>query len=637
MKRFGALFGGLIAVWGSCLPAGAQVYNPRAKPLKGSTYLEKRLVEPDIETVAPYSGWKKHRGTPEECLSVVQLDEGGVYSGFVVRCDGFLVVPELAWQAFMDKKKVDTLVTQAEGETSTGPFAISSALRRKSSRCSYRLLKVNDHHLRSLPVLASEALQAGAPLRVLWATLAPDGKGLRVEQCAARYGELMDPRRGELATLTYEGAIPQRLPSGAVVIDTASQAAVGMITEGSQPTRFATWRYWGDMINQVGLAPDRDAALNKVPTQDSRMVKVTGGPVRLKEQQCEDFIKSFGTDVVCMADFYCDINPVTNLEWFGWSKTRSTPTEPLVTEANFTHKPIDHPQFPVGGASLVDMTDYLSDHNKRFLTEVEFMRASRTKNMRWLTDLDYEMIDAYDLLVGFENVNITPDLDNFRAEDFIPDILMTVIAHIETKWSQGRGAGDFNGIPVPDNTHPVNLYEKDKSDFGVKNVHLNAPEICLGWNRNIVLCEKIRPSMADSFLSRINYEGEFNSKRMVYDPKYSSVIIEHDLFDVMKTGVPYKHCLWSYMEVVREGRDYLYRRNKIRIGNSEMTKFGEFTYPVAKGGSAGVPVPRGKFQLRDGSSRIFDDAIRGTVGVDCRWEIIVDYKKVTTFSFRGAR
>ncbi|MBB6050596.1 hypothetical protein HNQ39_002387 [Armatimonas rosea] len=613
------------------------MYNAGAKPVKGSTYLERRPVEPDIETIAPYSGWKKHRGTPEECLAVVQLEEGGAYSAFVVRCDGFLVVPEAAWQAFMDKKKGDTLVTQAEGETSTGPFAISAALRRKSSRCSYRLLKVNDHHLRSLPVLAPEALQTGAPLRVLWATPAPNGRGLQVEQCTARYGELVDPRRGELATLIYEGGVPQRIPSGAVVIDAVSQAAVGMITEGTQPTRFATWRYWGDMINQVGLAPDREAALNKVPTQDSRMVKVTGGPVRLKEQQCEDFIKSFGTDVACTADFYCDINPVTNLEWFGWSKTRSTPTEPLATEANLTHKPIDHPQFPVGGASLVDMMDYLSDHSKRFLTEVEFMRASRTKEMKWLIDMDYEIIDAYDSLLEFEDQYISLKNDNFREENFIPDILRAVLAHVETKWSQGRSTAAFKQVPVPDSTHPVNLYEKDKSDFGVRNVHLNAPEICLGWNRNIVLCEKIRPSMADSFLSRINYVGEFNSKRMVYDPKYSSLIIENDLFDVLKAGAPYKNCLGSYLQIMIEGKDYDFRKNKNRLNDYGMTKFGEFVYPFDFGGAVASPLSREKVRLGNGGASIFDNAIRETVGVDYHWKIVVDYKKVTTFSFRGAR
>ncbi|WP_309712381.1 SUMF1/EgtB/PvdO family nonheme iron enzyme [Armatimonas sp.] len=483
---------------------------------------EKLPYGPSMETAEPYRNWETHRGKAEECLAVVRSWEK-TYNALVARCDGFFVVPQTAWQAQLASeklKKLEVIVTQAEGEGRNGPFPITAALRRETPRADYQILKINDHHMRSLPLLASHQLQKDTPLVVMWATLKPEGQTLQVQKRRALCRLAPSEPDAYQAQLTYtEGtAPPSGLPSGALVVDEASGAAVGMITDANKPTEFSTWRYWHDFIADVGLAPDRDAARGKAPQSDAKMVKVPGGPVRIMDQQCSSFVTSFGTDIACTPDFYCDINPVTNGDYFPWrAKLKLRPPLPL-TSQNTQNPPQNYPAYPVAGLGIAQIEDYVVAQNKRLLTEVEYMRAAYTRDMSWLKKLDQLALKVTDFLYhAMSPGNVIRELDQQRpnpqqlGRSSVNDEL--TMEQLQQAWENANSqeateGGDLifgrgRATVVFGHTHSILLVPEDVSDSGVRHVHLNAPEVCQGWGEYQPAAPKTRPALVDPFLSGV--------------------------------------------------------------------------------------------------------------------------------------
>lgn len=505
--RLRAGLGLLVALGGALLTlgdakAGAQALRPKRH--------DRLPLGPYVDTAEPYSKWKTHRGRAEDALVVVRQENGPRVSAFVVRCDGFLVVPEATWSAQLAHEPLSVVVTQAENETSVGPFPIVAAMRRETRRADYRLLKVNDHHLRSVPLLSSAQLEKDTPLVVMWATLAADGKTVEVQKCRARCRELPTGADSYQVQLEYTaGAPPAGLLSGALVVDEASGAAVGMITEASKPTQFSTWRYWHDMVNEVGLAPDREAAQGKVPPAESKMVKVAGGAVRILDQQLNRFVTSFGTDIVCTADFYCDINPVTNGEWFPWARHQATPPGLPLTMQNLNTPPYYYPNYPVAGLKIQDMERYVASHNKRMLTEVEFLRATYTKDMSWMKALDQNIIQTY---APMEFEMTLPRL-SLASYQLWKDLSQRQ-SHFALSGEAIRLPSEIEGGPnmvreerfTPDQSSSIHLLPEDVSDFGVRHVHANAPEVCQRWKETVGVAIKTRPAQIDPFLSGLGVE-----------------------------------------------------------------------------------------------------------------------------------
>lgn len=486
----------VLAAWLLCCKSFAQPPRP--------VWHTKLPVGPFVDTVAPYSLWKAHRGKAEDALAVLRVGERN-YSTFVARCDGFFVVPEAAWNAQLAHEPISVTVTQAENESSNGPFTIHYAMRRETERADYRLLKLNDHHVRSVSLLSSDQLEKNTPLTVMWATLKPGSTAVQVLKRRATCTAVPSKRDSFQGELTYaDGEAPAGLLSGALVVDEASGAAVGMITQASKPTQFSTWRYWHDMVNEVGLAPDREAAQNRAPGTGATMVKVPGGPVRLVDKHFSRFMTSFGTDIVCTADFYCDVNPVTNGEWFPWAANQKYSPALPQTMQNLNNPPYHYPNHPVAGLRVEDMERYLAAQNKRMLTEIEFLRAAYTKDMTWLRVQDEETIRTYAPL----ELEMTPPRHILLADRLFSDLSQRQKHLALGNEALRLPSGEQEGQPVvqeerfiPGQSHSIRLIPEDVSDFGVRHVHTNAPEVCLSWRGAIGVALKIRPAQVDPFLS----------------------------------------------------------------------------------------------------------------------------------------
>lgn len=525
-------WGGIAALLLLTLPLTKQAQAQAVVPVRHTDL----PIGCEVETAAPYSNWKTHRGKPEECLAVVRYGDQ-TCNALVVRCDGFLALPETAWQAQIDRQKLEVLVTKAEGESEVGPFPINAPVRRKTSRADYRLVKLNDHHVRSLPLLASHQLTKDTPLVVLWATVAKDSKKLVIEKRKAKFEELIEPRRGFHATLSYEGEAPKSVPSGAVVVDEASGAAVGMIADGSQPTQLSTWRFWYDIVNEVGLAPDRDAAMGKAPGSESHMVPVKGGPVRLFDTQklrmgkTSTFITDFGTDIVCTADFYCDINPVTYGEWLNWRESLRINKPPLpITWSSVLNPPHNNLLIPVGGLRAQDMENYADAQGKRMITEVEFNRAAYTKDMTWLDRIDQSveevgalikpMLSQYILDLGWRlyEAKRLARLQKRAATELNIDVSdltaqLRVNMNGVAQQTLAQGIVQENTQVIPGHVNSVQFVPGDKSDAGVRHIHLNIPEACQAYNLGLVTAPKTRASYWDPFLAQVSMVTSENGKK----------------------------------------------------------------------------------------------------------------------------
>ena len=322
--------------------------------------------------------WKTHRGTAEEAVAQVRVYRPGgteIYTALVVRCDGFLMAPQAVWDAMKEKLPVEVLVSGAEGEDSSNPFPVAARNPLKSRQKDYHFVKVNGHHLRSLPVLATWNLTKDTPVRLVWATMGED-KTLKTQSVTAVCEEPPVDRKSAYCDLRFAlGQAPTKVPPGTVVVDASSGAALGMITDGSQPTRFATTRFFGDLCAEVALAPDREAAQGKQPG-DANMVKVDGGAVIYDNKE---FSNTYKTVIACTPDFYCDKYLVTIGEWAEYLKTR--PDRPLPDgwdPRNRNNHPSQRPKLPVSGIMGGDMRDFAALHHKRMLTPVEWILAAKT-------------------------------------------------------------------------------------------------------------------------------------------------------------------------------------------------------------------------------------------------------------------
>lgn len=508
-------------------------FTPRQGPAERQTLSDWELVQLWFQPEAVFpTHWKTHRGAAEEAVVLLRVrgDEGvQTYTGLVVRCDGFLMAPQAVWDAVRDRKKVEVVVTQAEGETEVGPFPILHRNPHRSRRGDYHFVKLNDHHLRSLPLLGSWNLKEGTPLRVVWAEPKLEGKGLVARSVEATCKSVSTEFRGTEATLTFAGGTPAGLPSGAVVLDAASGAALGMIPDRSKPTVFASTRLFNDLSSEVALAPDRDAVQGKKP-QDPNMVKVPGGPVVYDEK---DFVRSYQTTIACTGDFWCDRYLVTMKEWREYLDVRRDRPLPQGWDSrNRAVHPTMFPKYPVMGPTAGDMKDFATLHNKRLITTVEWILAAKMTGTDWLDRLEADVQGIQTAIGRAQNqlektifneakaaervVTVSRQGAKGRAETITRDTTPTseydqiasqAIGGYVEQLQDLRQRNAATVARMPGQPQEVGSYADDKSDYGVFDVTMNVPEACLGWGGNYAIAPKLRPAGQDPFVSDLFYAG----------------------------------------------------------------------------------------------------------------------------------
>jgi len=506
------------------LPALAQEPPPRPSDIDRA-----RKFLPDTPNLDDYKHWKTHRGKAEECLAVVRVrgeEKTVLYNALVVRCDGFLMVPLAAWESVRKKTSAEVVVTAAEGEKTTGPFPIAGANPNKSNRLDFHFLKTNQHHLRCLPLLAYHNLKEGSPLTVVWATLGADGKSVESHTQSATCGSLPTERSARCGLVFPEGKTPESLPPGAVVVDTESGAAVGCVPEGGKPTSFVNLRFADDVFAEAALAPTREAAQGKTPDPSLAMVRVPGKPLLMGNK---GYISAYKTELACTPDFYCDTYLVTIGEWRAFLDFRiDRPLPDGWDNRNRANPPTNHPNLPVTGAIAGDMQDYATWRGKRLLTLAEWQLAAETSNLNWLSQLEQELaqisqqmalllqnynrtltdrVNAIVTAVAANDANSPPSVALGASRRTIPVGMGDATDAFRRQLEQLRQYSLQTVGKLPGQVQEVGSRAKDKSDHGVFDMNLNAPEACLAHSKNYAIAPKARPAGQDPFISPIFFSA----------------------------------------------------------------------------------------------------------------------------------
>lgn len=369
---------------------------------------------PTIVDREPYNRWIRHTGTPgeavvhvrvvlkEEATGQIQVREG---SGFIVRCDGFVLVPSLLMVPEMRIEgqarpvplaNLKTTLTFGGADGSIPPPQSVPFPRfwDQSRRYGFTLLKVNNLHFKGIRMLDPKNVREGMAVHLVSAVPAKEKPG-KVEAVVvpATVGDAL----GKDKTRYTFAATPsiERVAAGALAVDAESQLAIGIVVpavpaavagqreeqrQGS-PMNLLTFAGFNRISNAVGLLPDAAAALE--PGSDSGeerdgMVWVPGGPVVLEGQWLIDYARLYGTPVACTPGFWIDVRQVTNEEYrdfLGATGHRSFPPQwnpaDVETPRRWTGS------LPIVGVTPPDAQSYARWRSKRLVTPVEWLRASR--------------------------------------------------------------------------------------------------------------------------------------------------------------------------------------------------------------------------------------------------------------------
>ncbi|MES2460108.1 MAG: SUMF1/EgtB/PvdO family nonheme iron enzyme [Armatimonadota bacterium] len=463
-----------------------------------------------LESVAPFSRWKHHTAQkPEEALVRVRFTpaEGGTATfatGLVVRCDGFILVPYSVSELARSGGVLSTTLTGTEGGESAdakGAVTVGARVNRNNNAAvPYALIKTDGYHARSLPLLQGANVAPGTSVRVLWLASVAGAAGTGVPVWTGAVGPVT--RNKDTFSLAATGENSPPFPSGAIVVDAESGAAVGMVTVGGgvgTPPEFTTFARLNVITGDVGLAPDRSAVrlgdrAGALPQGSPEMVWVPGGPVALDGKAGADFQRDFGTTTACTPGFYIAVQPVTNGEYSTWLRGSGRPL-PFGWTDQDTTAPRRRPDRPACGMFLDEAIRFASSRGSRLPTEVEWRRAAYTRDTAWVEEMsataareDRVVRDlitslhsrhffatgrasqAADLIYGPRSrdgkkvgpgrvIPVTPELAQVVME--IHQVLAEIPRH---SWRWGQ-------------VGPIDSFRQDRSVFGVRNVLTNAPEL----------------------------------------------------------------------------------------------------------------------------------------------------------------
>ncbi|MES2461447.1 MAG: SUMF1/EgtB/PvdO family nonheme iron enzyme [Armatimonadota bacterium] len=385
-----------------------------------------------IESVAPYSTWKHHVAQkPEEALVQVRYKEAGAgthttATGLVVRCDGFVLVPRGVRDTARNGGSVQVTLPQVDGpgrSDKSAPTAVTVAARNHRfthATVPYAFVKTSGYHARSLPLLHSANVSIGEPVRLLWFVPGDNGAAAVIQSRSSVVGPATAAK--DTFSIAPAPGSSESVPFGAIVIDQASGAALGMVTqEGTHPA-FITFARFQVISSEVGLAPDRAAVRlgdrsGTLPSGTGEMVWVPGGPVPLDGNVASEHLRDYGTTVVCTPGFWMAVQPVTNGEYRRWlgiqstqstqstrstqstqstRSTRSTQTQ-ILRPLPFGWKPGDvqgatgrREDHPAVGMMADDAASFAASRRSRLPTEVEWRRAAYCKDTSWVEEMNQD-------------------------------------------------------------------------------------------------------------------------------------------------------------------------------------------------------------------------------------------------------
>jgi formylglycine-generating enzyme required for sulfatase activity len=372
-----------------------------------------------------FAGWKRHRGKPTDTvvhLKVTNYKTGKIETctGVVLRCDGVILAPLFVQEAYRKENPISVRVTQADGEE-VAPFPITGCSKRTTLGADYAVIKLNGHHVPSLPTLSPHLIEKDMPVQIISAV--PEGsdrvKAIVQEATVSKLlTEGEDKKRHRWILRGRKGTL-ENVDLGSLVVDKESGALIGLVAETNDKSpRGVTFDDLSRIMElqaDVGLSLTREAARDVPPKESEGMVRVKGGPVYLGytgigslfySDILIEYTNDYKLTVVCCADFWCDKNLVTGDTYSKWLAThtqwKNTPmvepksvpkTEPEIKGEIEIARPSSDTlqgfkdQFPANG-TYREALYYLATQDKRLPTFVEWRR------IRQPVDPDY----VYELL-----------------------------------------------------------------------------------------------------------------------------------------------------------------------------------------------------------------------------------------------
>lgn len=455
---------------------------------------------PGIADQEPYRRWTAHTGTAAEAVVHVRvrIKEAGsdtvrvrAGSGFVVRCDGFVMVPSRLLARTTGGVVGETTLTFADADGPLPAPQIVPFPRFFRADRDYAVIKVNGFHLKGLPLLHPENIREGMPVRIVYAR-PREGKPGEAE-AVTRTAEVGTPqeRGGTRYALRFEpGTAQEAPPPGAVVVEADSGLAVGIVPYAEPPAaRFTTFAELHSISNAVGLLPE-PSATKPGGERDEAMVWVPGGPVELTGQLWKDNRALYGGPAVaCTPGFSIDRYAVTNEEYREFLIATRYPRLPAGWDRAELTQPRLRQDFPVSGVTVTDAAAYARWRGKRLPTPVEWLRATQGAGGDWLApylqtwkgvreryadlartrDVQVELARQALLLPGTGGRGAAVDLSPYQ----------NAISSIDNEAATTAEAliAEFGSYPGPWQVAPVGWRRRDASLYGVRDVAMNPPEI----------------------------------------------------------------------------------------------------------------------------------------------------------------
>jgi hypothetical protein len=573
----GTLFPAVPSVWAQEPPPEQQGEVPPAVPLPGGTpggngmdpFAEAGrigLAGPSrIVRSEPYIRWQKHTGTAEEAICLVRIggrDSKRFVTGLVIRCDGFILLPNFAVEAARAGEDLAVLVTGAENEEINVPLPVAGRIHYISKRTPFGVIKTTGHHLRCVSLLSPGAVHPGASVAILHAGIVEKQAG----RCAALPKKatvgaaipITESQVGVTQTVGnfYLDGIIGGAEIGAIVVDADTGAALGMVIEGGAKPIFSTFATLYDICNEVGLAPDREAVKarktgtvkrtgvqtgarqGKAPNKE--MVWVPGGPVRIDGPQGLYYQKTFKTDIACTPGFFIDPLLLTEEDWMAALVAAKAARKAAAESA-----PVPETAPNIGAERNADGTPALSEIikgfpmsfryindsvaagvllGKRLPTDVEWRRAALCEDYRSMEGkiLGHErMVEQLFKTVVEKNLTWMQFMHQPRQVNRprqsggrIPQSASDLLTHRRMLESVGplesQMLDTIKGIrgammgpleeQYPWMVVPPGKRVYDVSIFGVYDVTMNIPEFVQPLSHKIQYAPKIFPAKADARL-----------------------------------------------------------------------------------------------------------------------------------------